>query len=184
MKYTHFLLLAILSVFLISTVSGLTINTTEITESSIEITFTPELNVSTSPKVWVNNAEIETPIKDTLILSDLKPNSSYHISIYFDNTESEYYGDYYQLHEQTLQSESIPLEVVIYQYGYILLILAVLIGIAYVKLPFGGFIPFFLSMGGIIHYLKYDIQEPQTIIIYVVLLIISVYVIYLGGETK
>lgn len=173
------LLVGLLTLILFSSVSGLTVNTTEITESTIELTFEPELNVSTSPDVWLDNKEIKTPIRDKLILTDLEPDTLYHITIYFSNPKSEYFGEYYQILEQTEPSDQIQLDDVVYQYGFILLILVVIGIIAIAKIPFGGIIPLFLSLAGVIHYIKYDGEDSITLLIYMILIVISAYVVYI-----
>lgn len=173
-------LLGVLTILLLfSQVSALEFNTTTTTDTSILIELSEPINASQSPEIYINNKLIETPIRDKIFIDDLTPDTSYYITLYFNHPESPYYGDYYQIETKTLQPQNLSIESAIYQYGYILLILLVLIGIAYVKLPFGGFIPFFMTIAGLIHYTKYSIIQPTTIIIYMVLVIISAYVIYI-----
>jgi hypothetical protein len=177
------IMVGVLSLILFtSSASALDINTTEKTDTSIEITIEPSLNVSLSPEIYLNNNLIEIPIKDKLILDGLSPDTTYHITFYFNNPESEYYGEYYRIEERTEPSEHIQLESAIYTYGYILLIIGVLSIVALAKLPYGGFIPLFLTLAGVIHYIKYENQEPSTIIIYAVLMIISAYVVYIRSD--
>lgn len=178
------LLVGVLSLILFtSSVSALDVNITESTDTTLLVSFNPVIsNISHSPEIWLNNEPIETPIRDKLLLDKLNPDTEYLITIYFSHPESINYPEFIQITGKTASSEHIQLEEVLYTYGYILLILLVLIGIALVKLPFGGFIPLFMALAGVIHYIKYENQEPVTILIYLVLVIISAYIIYIRSD--
>jgi hypothetical protein len=182
-RLAKYIVIVCLILLLSGTVSALNI-TSDVTDTSITYYFDPPRIQDYPELVYFNNEKIETPIDDSLKITGLTPNTEYVLVVMYESTHPLSPNEYYKHSTVTLPSEQLQLTDVVLEYGYILTILLVLLAIYMARLPFGGFIPLFMSLIGVIHYVKYEGDDKLILISYLILMIISAYTIYTTGEKQ
>lgn len=166
-----FLIILIGLLFIVSSVSALTINTTT-TENSILIIFDPPRLQDHPDEVYFNNVEITTPIDDRLLISELKPSTEYSLVVSYPSTHPQEPSQMYHFNVSTAEATSTTSDLAYYLSTFGLIIVILVILALSTKIPYAGYVGALLAFGVMLHGIRTE-ADFIMILVYVILFFVS-----------